>query len=232
MNWKVKLSLLIGFLLATNVLAATLHALDNIEQAAYEYALNQARMEHDNPQIIIQSLDPRLRLQACDSALEVYRRNAKSTIGNQTIGVKCHSPVAWTVYVPIKVKVFKEVVVTNRPLTANYIITKNDIKIKTWDIGLLRQAYGTDLGKFIGQQLKHAVSKGTVLSINSVKAQKIIRRGEQIILVASVGAMEVRMNGTALADAQLGQRIKVRNNSSKRVVEGIVEAPGIVKVVM
>jgi flagella basal body P-ring formation protein FlgA len=44
--------------------------------------------------------------------------------------------------------------------------------------------------------------------------------------------MEVRMNGTALEDASVGETIKVKNSSSQRVVEGVVEAPGIVKVTM
>jgi flagella basal body P-ring formation protein FlgA len=65
-----------------------------------------------------------------------------------------------------------------------------------------------------------------------LKLQKVVKRGEQIILVAATSAMEVRMNGTALEDASVGQTIKVKNSSSKRVVEGVVQAPGIVKVTM
>ena len=51
-------------------------------------------------------------------------------------------------------------------------------------------------------------------------------------MVAEVGKMEVKMNGMALSDASLGQRIRVKNSSSKRVVEGVVDAPGIVRVNM
>lgn len=232
MSWKYKLSLIVGLLLAVNVHAIELHGLDSIEQAAYEYALEKAQSHHDNPQIVMESLDSRLRLQACDSSLEVFNKDSKSTIGNQTIGVKCHSPVLWTVYVPVKVKVFKTIVVANRRLVANHIITKNDVKRQAMDIGLLRKGYITSAKQLIGQQLKYSVSMGTVINNNSVRPQKIVRRGEHIMLVASIGKMEVRMSGTALADAQLGQRVKVKNSSSKRVVEGIVDGPGIVKVAM
>ncbi|MBL1320005.1 MAG: flagellar basal body P-ring formation protein FlgA [Methylophaga sp.] len=229
--WKYTISLILG-LLVMNVQAADLHALADIEQAAYEYALKQAQTHHDNPQVVMESLDRRLRLKACGSELEVFTKNARAEIGHQTIGVKCSLPSTWTVYVPVKVKVFKTVMVVNSSLPANHIITAGDIKSQTRDIGTLRQGYLVDENQLIGQQLKYSMSMGTVINPNSIRPQKIVRRGELILLVVSVGKMEVRMNGTALADAQLGQRVKVKNSSSKRVVEGIVQAPGIVKVAM
>jgi flagella basal body P-ring formation protein FlgA len=36
----------------------------------------------------------------------------------------------------------------------------------------------------------------------------------------------------ALSDAVLGERIRVENSSSKRIVEGVVDAPGQVKISM
>jgi flagella basal body P-ring formation protein FlgA len=71
-----------------------------------------------------------------------------------------------------------------------------------------------------------------VIPTRSLKQEQVVRRGEQIILVATAGTMEVRMNGTALDDAGVGEKVKVKNSSSQRVVEGIVHAPGIVKVTM
>jgi flagella basal body P-ring formation protein FlgA len=73
---------------------------------------------------------------------------------------------------------------------------------------------------------------GTALTPRSLKQQKIVQRGEQVILVAQAGSMEVRMNGMAMEDATLGDKIKVKNSSSNRVVEGVVQAPGVVQVTM
>jgi flagella basal body P-ring formation protein FlgA len=38
------------------------------------------------------------------------------------------------------------------------------------------------------------------------------------------------MSGKALADGVAGQRVQVRNLSSRRVVEGTVVAPGLIRV--
>lgn len=229
-NWKHTVSLLCGIFVSFNLFADTLHALDRIEQVAYEYALKQVQSGYDNPQIAMDSLDDRLRLQACGSALDVFSTKAVVGLGHQTIGVKCHAPVAWTVYVPIKVKVIKLVVVATRPLSSNQLLKQDDLKLQQWDIGTLKHGYLNNPKLAIGQQLKYPISMGAVIKPNSLQTQNIVHRGEQIMLVAMAGQMEVRMSGTALDDATLGQRVKVKNSTSKRVVEGIVEAPGIVKV--
>ena len=80
----------------------------------------------------------------------------------------------------------------------------------------------------LGQQLKYPVAMGTVISKQTVKPKKIVRRGEMITLIAVAGSMQVKMNGTALSDASLGQKISVKNSSPKRVVEGVVDGPGLV----
>lgn len=229
-KWRHVLSLVIGIFVSFNLFANTLQALDKVEQVAYEYAVKQAQAGYDNPQIVMDSLDNRLRLQSCGQALDVFTTNGAIGLGNQTIGVKCSSPVAWTVYVPVKVKVMKMVVVANRPLSSNQLITASDIKLQKLDIGGLQHGYLNDAQLVVGQQLKYPVSMGTVIKPNTLQAQKIVHRGEQIMLVATTGRMEIRMSGTALDDATLGQRVKVKNSTSKRIVEGVVDAPGIVKV--
>ncbi len=229
-NWKQTVSSLCGVFLSFNLSADPLQGLDEIEQLAYEYALKKAQANYDNPQIAMDSLDDRLRLQSCEGTLDVFSTKAVVDLGNQTIGVKCSIPVAWTIYVPIKVKVFKLVVVATKPLSSNHLLKQSDIKLQQRDIGSLQYGYLNKPNLVIGQQLKSPISIGTVIKPNNLHAQNIVHRGEQIMLVAMAGQMEVRMSGTALADATLGQRVRVKNSTSRRIVEGIVGGPGIVEV--
>jgi flagella basal body P-ring formation protein FlgA len=90
------------------------------------------------------------------------------------------------------------------------------------DISDLRQGFILSPNMVVGQQLRYSLAMGTALTPRSLKQQKIVQRGEQVILVAQAGSMEVRMNGMAMEDATLGDKIKVKNSSSNRVVEGVV----------
>jgi len=232
-NYKHIVIGLLGYLLSTVAFAEELQSRESIEHAAYMYAFEQVQANYDDAQIVMEPLDNRLRLKACNKPLEAFTtNNRKIGLGKQTIGVKCSAPVAWSLYVPVKVKVFRPVVIASRPLAAHHIITKSDIKVVSLDIGSFHQGYIKNSKQIIGQQLKYALSMGTVINPNSVKRQKIIKRGELISLVATAGKMEVRMTGTALSDGSLGQRVRVKNLSSKRVVEGVVDGPGVIKVMM
>lgn len=212
--------------------ADTLQSLDSIEHAAYEYGLSEAQTQYDNPQIVMGTLDSRLRLQACDSNLKAFSKVQNLGLGNQTIGVKCFAPVAWTVYVPIHVKVFKPVVVAIKSLAAKHIITEADLRMEQHDISTLRQGYLQNIEIAVGQQLKYPIAMGTTIKPRSLMNKKVVHRGEQIVLIATLGKMEVRMAGTALADATQGQRVRVKNISSKRIVEGVVDSPGVVRIIM
>lgn len=212
--------------------AMPMQSLPAIEQAAYVHALNDAQVSYDNPQVVVDGLDKRLRLQQCDQSLHTFSNSSANSVGSRTIGVKCQGETEWTVYVPVQVKVMKQVVVAARPLAANRNLTQQDIRLQAMDIADLRQGYIDSPQQVVGQQLKYPLAVGRVIPARSLKLEKVVRRGEQIILVAVAGSMEVRMNGTALDDASIGDKVKVKNSSSQRVVEGVVDGPGIVKVTM
>lgn len=211
------------------VQANSLHALHEVEHAAYLHAVNTAQAQFANPQVSISALDKRLRLQACQGELDTFA-NQELRGGQLTVGVRCHTPVSWTVYVSAQIKVMRDVVVTKRTLSSDHILSANDVMLAPRDIASLRKGYLTDATALIGQQLKSPLAMGEVIEANQFKSQTLVHRGDLITLVAAVGNMEVRVRGEALANAGLGQRVKVKNTSSERIVEGIVDAAGVVRI--
>lgn len=212
--------------------ADQLQPLAEIEHTAYTYTLLQAQARFNNPQVTVTPLDKRLRLQHCDGQLEAFTNREIHLAGNVTVGVRCHHPVAWTVYLPLQVKVMQPVVVIARPVSSNHVLTAQDLRLEQRDIGSLRQGYMANIAAVVGQQVKYSLGLGTVIQDNHLRPLNVVKRGESIVLVAGVGGMEVRMQGTALADASMGDRVRVKNHSSERIIEGIVDSPGIVRVTM
>lgn len=231
-NLKTLLTILLLITIVRPAYSEQIQLLDEIEHRAYVYGLSEAQARFDNPVVSVSPLDSRLRLEQCETDLMAFTNSNTIGAGHQTVGIKCTSPVAWTVYVSLKVQVLKPVVVAARGLSAKHIITSDDLRIERQDVTKLRRGYLEDTKPLIGQQLKHSIAMGTILNPSIMAEQKVVKRGEQIMLVASVGQMEVRMAGTALSDAEQGQRIRVKNVSSKRIVEGIVDGPGVVRVTM
>jgi flagella basal body P-ring formation protein FlgA len=59
--------------------------------------------------------------------------------------------------------------------------------------------------------------------------QHAVKKGNQVVILAQIGTLQVRMNGKALSNGAVGERIKVENNSSNRRIEATVIASGVVK---
>lgn len=219
-------------LLTFNAHANNLQSLAEVEHTAYTFTLSQAQARFNNPEISLTPMDKRLRLQHCESGLEAFTNRDIKSAGNVTVGVRCQQPVAWTVYLPLQIKVMQPMVVIARPVSGNHVLTQQDVRIEQRDIGSLRQGYLTNIAAVVGQQAKYSLGLGMVVQKNHLRPLNVVKRGDSIVLVASAGTMEVRMQGTAMADAGVGERVRVKNLSSEREVEGVVDAPGVVRVTM
>ena len=182
------------------------------------------------PRIEASGLDPRLRLARCTVPLEAFLPPGGREIGSTTVGVRCNGDKRWTLYVPVKVTVFTQVVVAARSLPRGQLLSASDLSLARRDLARLPQGYFRDPAEVAGQQLKRNVTAGQALTPALLKAPRTIRRGERVTLVAGGNGVEVRMPGIALNNAARGETVRVRNVSSKRIVLGVVAGPGLVQV--
>jgi flagella basal body P-ring formation protein FlgA len=228
----ISLALISDIILTSTARAAETHRISDIEQAAYEFMLEQTQVRYKNPRVSLGSLDKRLRLRACESSLEPFVNNRDKLVGKLTVGIRCHEPVSWTVYVPVEVSVLQSVVVAAKALSDEQILTADDVEVHQVDIGQLRRGHYNEEELVLGQQIRYPVAKGDVIEDRNIRPQTIVHRGQTVTILATNGGIQIRVKGKALADASKGQRVRVENISSERVVTGVAESPGVVKVTM
>ena len=84
----------------------------------------------------------------------------------------------------------------------------------------------------VGKILQRPLAAGKPFDARFLKPRLLVKRGQEVVLLANTSSLSVRMSGKALADGAKGDLIKVRNTSSQRIVEGIVLENGIVVVKM
>ncbi|WP_456445300.1 flagellar basal body P-ring formation chaperone FlgA [Thiolapillus sp.] len=175
-------------------------------------------------------LDARLHLHQCDQELEAFLPSGGRTMGNMTVGVRCPGSKPWSLYVPVTVKVFDEVVVTTQALPRNTLLQRSHLKLARRNLAKLPQGYFMDPAKLVGMKLKRNLGAGLPLTHTMIKAQTVIKRGQQVMLVSRSQGLSVHMQGKAMASGAAGDLIKVKNLSSKRIVEGTVTSAGEVLV--
>jgi flagella basal body P-ring formation protein FlgA len=81
-----------------------------------------------------------------------------------------------------------------------------------------------------GSQARRPLQPGDVLKTADIAAVTAIWGQQEAMVVARQGGIQIEAKGMALADAQVGQRVPVRLNGQDRVVQGVVSAPGVIKV--
>ncbi|MEM7209401.1 MAG: flagellar basal body P-ring formation chaperone FlgA [Pseudomonadota bacterium] len=182
--------------------------------------------------VVVGKLDSRLRLQKCATPIDVAFAANPANSGRTFLSVSCTTGKVWTVYVGATVDAHADVWVANHALTRGHIVSEHDIIRATRKLSNLRGGYYADKQQLLGLQLKRSVNAGDALSPLYLVKRSLIKRGQVVTIVASVGGIDVQMKGTALTDATRNSLVKVKNSSSGRVVQGRVIDVGKVKISM
>jgi flagellar basal body P-ring formation protein FlgA len=226
--------LLLGIVFCLTLLAdaqaAAIEKLENIRAAARAFATQEIGGADDNIEIKVGRLDPRLRLAACGEPLTTYFSPGSRTIGHTTVGVRCGGPKAWSLFVPLTIDRQVTVAVAVDQFPRGHIIGAADVNYELRSVAKLNGGQFAASDQLIGKITTRPITRGSAYTRNMVKAPRIVRRGERVVLALQTGGVAVRVSGTALRDGTLGERIPVRNLSSKRVIEGIVHEPGLILV--
>lgn len=178
------------------------------------------------------TIDSRLKLTACDAKLGFKVHGKALKPGRQMIKVNCGAPMPWSIYIPVNLSAYRQIVVASRNLSRGTRLEAADLSLQEREITHVKSYYLAEKSQAVGQVLKRRISVGQVVSSPMLTPPKIVAKGQEVAIQAKSGPVSVRMVGIALADGKLGQQISVKNRRSKKVVRARVSAPGEVEVTM
>jgi flagella basal body P-ring formation protein FlgA len=173
-------------------------------------------------------VDERLRLPECGRPLDAQlQREVRS--GQGTVTVACAGDNGWRLFVPVRVVEQVGVVLARRNLAAGEVLTAADLDVRTQASTSLPLDFIGEPAQAIGLTVRRAVPAGSLLAAGALEQPTLVERGAIVTLVSRSGAVHVKSEGVALGPARLKQRVRVRSQSG-RIVEGVVEASGEVRV--
>jgi flagellar basal body P-ring formation protein FlgA len=207
-----------------------LEPLQAIRTAAEDFVRQQIQADPKATIVTASSLDTRLRLAKCAAPLTTSLTQGAQLQARTAVGVSCRNGATWTVYVPVTVESEINVFVLKEAAARGARVTAEDCTLQKRRVSGFASSYVTDAKALAGHTLKRSVPSGTALTPDVLVADFVVKRGDQITLLASTGGFEVRAYGRALSDGQDGSRIKAQNLSSLKVVEGVVEGRGVIRV--
>lgn len=203
----------------------------SIRDAARQHVAAAADEFAARPDVSVGRLDSRLKLVACDQALETYDSPNGLSGGRGVVGVRCNGSKPWKIYVPVTIALMDSVVVTRRPVTRGQGLRADDLVLSETDVSRLHKAYFTNIEDVVGLRSKRAIAAGKTLHAGLLRREQLVKRGKTVSIAAQVSGLRVSMRGKALADGGLGDRIRVKNLNSGRIVSGTVAGNGLVEVI-
>lgn len=175
------------------------------------------------------TLDPRLRLAGCDRKLDAFANPPRNAQSRVVARVSCAAP-AWTLNVPVEIRRTHDVLVLRRAVGRGEAIAAADVVVQRREMPGLVSPFVSRPEDLAGRLSRRPLPEGTAITAESLGAALIIRRGQPVTLVAQATGFEVRAPGKALADAAANQHIRVQNLNSLKIVEGIADTDGTVRV--
>lgn len=117
---------------------------------------------------------------------------------------------------------WREVPVVTRTLERGMLIDPADIQVVRLNLLKLPADIVDDLKDAIGKKVKARIPAGGTIRKSSVDIAPLILKGKRIKMIYQSPGLTATAIGEALEDGHKGLLIKVRNESSKRIVDAIV----------
>ncbi|WP_299004132.1 flagellar basal body P-ring formation chaperone FlgA [uncultured Shewanella sp.] len=213
--------LLPKFAIGNNIAATpTLSALTTIAIAAIEKKIvvpNGAKVK-----ITPQAIHSAQYIPACSGPLKASLASNRDIKRNNTVKITCVSPeldYPWQLFLNVRVDILFPVVVSKRLLGAAQIIDEKDVDIAYIEKSHLRGQQQIKLNHVIGARLKRRVPANTPLFDNHFC---LICEGDTVTIIARTGSLNIKTQGTALNDGNLGDAIAISNRYTQKKVNAYV----------
>jgi len=210
---------------------ANIQSHESLHKAVVSFLETETQDTQDT-EITVRDFDKRLRLHQCSSPLQAFWPLGNKRLGSTTVGVRCSGDKPWKIFVGAHIHIYKSVWISKTGLNRNQVLDLTTVSKEKRDITRLTAGYLLADTPIEGMQIKRNIPANHVLTNTMLDSQKMVKRGERITIISRVGGIEVRAAGVALSDGSKGERIRVKNTSSKREIEAYVSGRHLVLVTL
>ncbi|MGP9823365.1 flagellar basal body P-ring formation chaperone FlgA [Ectopseudomonas khazarica] len=169
------------------------------------------------------------QLPACTQALQLSASSDDpSPLSRQRLQLSCADAPGWTLTALVQASVFLPTVHAARVIERGQTITRDHLQLQEVNIGKASRGFYADVDEVVGQGAKRRIRAGQLIAPNLLSAPLLVRRGQQVSIVASQDGISASATGEALANGREGEVIRVRNLGSQKVIEAQVVEEGVV----
>lgn len=174
----------------------------------------------------VEAIDPRLVLDSC-SKMEAFLPAGSQLIGRVSVGVRCLDAKGWRVFIPVQIKITRNLIISARPLSSGQTLRAEDIARQSTET--MQETGITDEKRVLGKVLRYSISAGSIIRPEMLRATYSVKQGQAVQIIVRGGGFTLSNSGVALNNAGAGDSVQVRIGSG-RVISGIATEEGSVQI--
>ena len=153
-----------------------------------------------------------------------------AAVSSVQVTVLVDSEVYQKVNCRVRVHMYQDVLTAARPLLVKEVIAPADVQFASKEVNAYDAGSITSLEDAIGFVMAKTVKAGDVLLKAMLEQPILIEKGSSVHICAVVNGIQVQAAGVALQDGHKGGMIRVRNESSKKILRAKVKNSNTVEV--
>ena len=153
-----------------------------------------------------------------------------AAVSSVQVTVLVDSEVYQKVNCRVRVHMYQDVLTAARPLLVKEVIAPADVQFASKEVNAYDAGSITSLEDAIGFVMAKTVKAGDVLLKAMLEQPILIEKGSSVHICAVVNGIQVQAAGVALQDGRKGGTIRVRNESSKKILRAKVKNSNTVEV--
>lgn len=127
------------------------------------------------------------------------------------------------VRVECELAVFADVLVVNRTVRSNEVLSENDVTFQRVNLLALNVEHCTDLNQVVGKIARRMFRQNEPLDARYLAKPPDVRAGQLLTARVTIGPIVATAQVRAMRDGYVGERISVRNVSSGVLIEGLLQ---------
>lgn len=159
-----------------------------------------------------------------DCLIEVRIPPNADAIGPVTVRASFETSegVATTVPIPIRVRIFADVLVTTERIKRHQPVLIESLERRREEITRLVPWAVTDSDSISGHWAARTVSAGVIVDTRWLAPIPLVRRGDRVTLLFEKGAVRTVATAVAMEDGYRDQKIKIKGPGGRRLLTAVV----------
>ncbi len=206
-----------------------------LSQRAEHWLLNALKTAGDSQDADIKvqagPLDARTQLSKCQQPLDIDFAPGQGIRAKTNLRLLCPDRPGWRLFLPMSITRRSAVWVARNSIAHGTALQNSQWQRELRDIASLPASAITS-DDLSGYQTRMTIAAGAVLTQALVSGKTLVKRGQSLTLLASQGNIAITATVEALDNGAVGERIRVRNSGSGRVIEAEVISADQVRTVL